>query len=301
MLGIGTPPPDSSDSVLADMRAYAAEHPEDASFVWREHSAAGFRDHPVGCRHCWAVANPALGDFLYEDALAALLPPKTREATFRRARLCQFIAESDDPWLPPGAWGACEERRDLEDGAEVVLGFDGSYNGDCTAIVACTIPAASGERPHLAVVELWEAPQGERHWLVPILEVEEAIRAACRRFKVAEVVCDPFRWARSMQVLEGEGLPILEYPQSPQRMTPATTRFYEAVVNGALSHDGDPRLARHVGNAVLREDARGARIAKPDRHSKRRIDLAVAALMAHDRACQLAAADDDYDVLESVW
>jgi hypothetical protein len=43
----------------------------------------------------------------------------------------------------------------------------------------------------------------------------------------------------------------MEYPQSPGRMTPATARFYEAVVNGALTHSGDSRLARHIGNAVL--------------------------------------------------
>jgi hypothetical protein len=34
----------------------------------------------------------------------------------------------------------------------------------------------------------------------------------------------------------------MEYPQSPGRMTPATARFYEAVVNGALTHSGDSRL-----------------------------------------------------------
>jgi hypothetical protein len=32
-------------------------------------------------------------------------------------------------------------------------------------------------------------------------------------------------------------------------MTPATTGLYEAVVNGAVTHSGDPRLARHIGNA----------------------------------------------------
>ena len=58
ILGIGTPPADSSDSVLADMRGWAAEHPEDETFVWREYSAAGFEDHPVDCRHCWTLANP---------------------------------------------------------------------------------------------------------------------------------------------------------------------------------------------------------------------------------------------------
>jgi phage terminase large subunit-like protein len=81
------------------------------------------------------------------------------------------------------------------------------------------------------------------------------------------IAADPFRWARSLQLLDGEGLPVLEYPQSPGRMTPATARFYEAVVNGQLTRSGDSRLARHVGNAVLREDARGARLAKERRDS----------------------------------
>jgi Phage Terminase len=85
----------------------------------------------------------------------------------------------------------------------------------------------------------------------------------------------------------------MEYPQSPGRMTPATARFYEAVVNGQLTHSGDSRLARHVGNAVLREDARGARLAKERKDSPWRIDAAVAAVMAHDRAAALAGSVRD--------
>ena len=103
----------------------------------------------------------------------------------------------------------------------------------------------------------------------------------------------PFRWARSLQLLEGEGLPVLEHPQSPGRMTPATARFYEAVVNCALTHSGDSRLARHIGSAVLRQDARGARLAKERRDSPRRIDAAVATVMAHDRAAALAGVTRD--------
>jgi hypothetical protein len=79
---------------------------------------------------------------------------------------------------------------------------------------------------------------------VPVVDVEQAIRQACRRWRVLEIAADPFRWARSLQLLDQEGLPILEYPQSPGRMTPATARFYEAVVNGQLTHSGDHRLAR---------------------------------------------------------
>jgi phage terminase large subunit-like protein len=281
VLAIGTPGPELAATVLGGLRTYAAEHPDDPLVAWREHSAAGFEHHPVECRHCWQLANPALGDFLAVDGLAACLPPRMRESSFRRARLCQFVNQLEDAWLPPGAWPACADpTRSIPDGADVVLGFDGSFSGDCTALVAVTVE----ERPHVELVALWEPAGGQ----VPVVDVEAAIRAACRRWRVLEVAADPFRWARSLQLLDGEGLPVGEYPQSPARMQPATARFYEAVVNGGLTHSGDPRLARHVGNAVLREDARGARLAKERRDSPRRIDAAVAAVMAHDRAAVLA-------------
>jgi phage terminase large subunit-like protein len=118
--------------------------------------------------------------------------------------------------------------------------------------------------------------------------VEDAIRTACKRWQVRELVADPYRWARSLQILAAEGLPILEFPQSAARMTPATVRFYEAVVNRALSHNGDRRLSQHVANCVIREDQRGARLSKPDKNSMRRIDAAISAVMAFDRAAYLA-------------
>jgi len=76
----------------------------------------------------------------------------------------------------------------------------------------------------------------------------------------------------------------MEYPQSPQRMTPGTTGLYEAVVNRTVTHSGDVRLARHVGNATVRTDSRGTRLYKEHKHSTRRIDLAVTAIMAHSIA-----------------
>jgi phage terminase large subunit-like protein len=286
VLAIGTPGPELEQTVLGRLRTYAIDRPTDPLVVWREHSAAGFEDHPVDCRHCWELANPAGGDFLAWDGLEACLPPKMREASFRRARLCQLVDQLEDAWLPPSAWAACADAtRSIADGAEVVLAFDGSFNGDTTVLTVATVD----QRPHVDLVELWEASGRQ----VPIVDVEAAIRAACRRWRVLEIAADPFRWARSLQLLEGEGLPVMEYPQSPGRMTPATARFYEAVVNQQLTHSGDSRLARHIGNAVLREDARGARLAKERKDSPRRIDAAVAAVMAHDRAAALAGVTRD--------
>jgi phage terminase large subunit-like protein len=286
VLAIGTPGPELEQTVLGRLRTYALDHPADPLVVWREHSAAGFEDHPVDCQHCWELANPALNDFLAEDGLQACLPPKMREASFRRARLCQLTDQLEEAWLPPSAWAACSDSTvSIPDGAEVVLAFDGSFNGDTTVLTVATVD----QRPHVDLVELWEPVAGQ----VPVVDVEAAIRAACRRWRVLEIAADPFRWARSLQLLEGEGLPVMEYPQSPGRMTPATARFYEAVVNQQMTHSGDSRLARHVGNAVLREDARGARLAKERKDSPRRIDAAVAAVMAVDRAATLAGAVRD--------
>jgi phage terminase large subunit-like protein len=67
-------------------------------------------------------------------------------------------------------------------------------------------------------------------------------------------------------------------------MAAACSRFYSAVMGGQLAHDGDPRLARHLANAVLRDTAQGAYITKDGPNSPRKIDAAIAAVVAHDRA-----------------
>lgn len=243
----------------------------------------------------WREANPGIDDLVsVEDLSSAVL--RTPENEFRTKRCNQWVS-SAETWLPAGAWEGCEEEgREIPAGAQVVLGFDGSFNGDCTALVVVSMD----EKPHVDVVRLWEKPLDDPgEWRVPIVDVEDAIRAACKRWQVVELACDPFRWARTYQILEAEGLPVVEFPQSPARMTPATTRFYEAVMNRSVTHSGDPRLARHIGNAVLKADSRGTRIYKEHRNSTRRIDLAVAAVMALDRAA--ASLGTDYDVLDSVW
>lgn len=278
-LAISTPGP-AREGVMWDLTEHGRRG-DDPSFTYVEYAA------PEGCdvrdEAAWAQANPALGDFLYPDALRATVAT-TREAEFRRFRLGQWTQHTD-AWLPGKAWAACTREGPIADGADVVVGFDGSYSGDATAVVAVEV----GKPPHVDVIRFWEPPVGAPPgWQVPILDVEDTLREACRRWRVRAIVADPFRWARSLQLLAAEGLPVVEYPQSAQRMTPATSRFGEAVMNTALTHSGDPDLARHVANAVVRVDSRGTRITKEDRHSRLRIDLAVAGIMAHDYAATLA-------------
>jgi phage terminase large subunit-like protein len=249
-------------------------------FAWWEPKGGSEADHRDP--QTWREANPGFGELVSEEDFEASVQ-RTPEAEFRTKRCNQFVTASE-AWLPTGAWEQNTKQEPIRPGDKVVLGFDGSFNNDCTALVAVKVT----ERPHIEVVELWEAPDqdlpGAQEWRVDIQDVEDKIRATCRRFQVVELACDPFRWARTYQILEAEGFPVVEFPQSPARMTPATQHFYEAVINKQLSHSGDPRLARHVGNAVLKSDSRGMRIYKEHRNSSRRIDLAVASLMAFERA-----------------
>jgi phage terminase large subunit-like protein len=236
-----------------------------------------YRDEKV-----WREVNPALrsGFLSIEDFRTAVR--RTNEAAFRRYKLNQWTSAAE-AWLPYGAWDACFSPTRIEPRSDVILGFDGSWDGDSTALVACTL---SG---HLQVVQAWERPAGgTADWRVPIADVEDAIRAACKGWRVIEVAADPYRWQRSIDQLLSEGIPMVEWPtNSVPRMVPATQKFTEAVLDGRLTHDGDPRLARHVENCVVKRDRYGPRITKESKMSARKIDLAVAAVVAYDRATQV--------------
>ena len=67
-------------------------------------------------------------------------------------------------------------------------------------------------------------------------------------------------------------------------MAPATDRLYQAVVTGACSHDGDERFAAHLGNCVAKPTPMGDLVSKDKKGSTRKIDAAVAGIVAFERA-----------------
>ncbi len=233
----------------------------------------------------WKLANPGFGDICAEADFESAVR-RTQENEFRTKRLNQFVS-SQAAWLPQGAWDERAAEFKLDPNDEYVLGFDGSFSGDATVIVGCTIPK-EGETPAVFMVKTWEKDENihDQEWRVNIQEVEQTILDFVKENpKVREIACDPYRWQRSMEVLADKGLPIVEFPStSARRMIPACTNLYEAVVDGLMIQDGDPTLARHIDNAVVKTDNLGTRIVKDSRSSQRRIDAAVAAVIAFSRA-----------------
>lgn len=255
---------------------------EDPNFFMAWWEAVAEADHRLP--ESWAAANPGFGDLVAEaDFVSAVR--RTPEAEFRTKRLNQWVS-SQLSWLPSGTWEGLANRRDIDPDAEYVVGFDGSFSGDSTVLVGCSIPKELDEKPYLFLIRAWEKPpSADDSWRVEIQEAEDAIAEFCARYRVREVVCDPYRWQRSMEVLADKGIPIVEYPTtSARRMVSACAKFYDAVTEQRLETDGDPLVTRHFSNAVTKSDNLGVRIVKENRASSRRIDAAVAAIAAYDRA-----------------
>lgn len=243
-------------------------------YWWSEPSEilADWRDPKV-----WAEANPALDDFLFLEALEedARITP---ESSFRRYHLNQWTA-TYAAWLPHGAWASIESSRAIPRDSKVVLSFDGAWTGDSAALLATTVE----EVPHQQVINLWEKPHDDPYWQVQSEDVTAAVKLACQEYAVVEIACDPHEWRREIQQWHNDRLPVIEWSTSSlERMIPACSAYYQAVVDKRITHDGDPRLARHIANAVLKEDHRGARIVKAA--DRQKIDLAVTAVMGYDRA-----------------
>ena len=248
---------------------------------WWEANAES--DHRL--EETWIAANPGYGD-LNSKADFESMVKRTPEAEFRTKRCNQWVS-SQNAWLPAGVWDSLQDEVSVDDYADVVLGVDGSFNGDTTAIVAVTVPKSKDEKPHVWLVKAWEKqPNDADDWRVDTLEVEQTvIEFAQKHPNTREIAFDPFRWQRTMQVLMDLGLPVVEYPStSARRMVGACQKVFDSVTEATLTHDGDALLARHLDNCKLKIDNLGARIVKESRASSRRIDAAVAFVIAYDRA-----------------
>lgn len=297
----------------------------------------------------WRACNPALGDFLHEEALAADART-TAEHEFRRYHMNQWTRAAN-AWLPFGAWDGClAPDLQLDPAAPTYVGIDVALRNDSTAVViaqrrkvgpehapkplelARTLepsharrddtmpdglvefiaeqddeppddaPSETGYERTIVRARVWENPypEGDNRralWALDVREVEEYLKALFSLFptpaaerdgevRPGPAFCyDPSYFQRSPAVLVGEGLNMMEIPQTDARMIPASQGLYQLVVSGRLAHDGDPALARHVGNAAADQKPRGWRLTKP-RGSRKKIDAVIAMALAAHQAQQ---------------
>jgi phage terminase large subunit-like protein len=129
-------------------------------------------------------------------------------------------------------------------------------------------------------------------WQVPRDEVADVLERMIGGYNVLEVACDPWGWRSEMQEWSERysGQLVVEFAtNSRAHMGPACDRFRADVQAGTLTHDGDATLARHVGHCVAKVTAHGTTVTKAHPDSRRKIDVAVAAVVAYERAAWHAA------------
>lgn len=185
----------------------------------------------------------------------------------------------------------------VADRAKIALGFDGARTHDCTAIVACEL-----ETGHLWLPGIWRKPENDDDWEVPAAEVDQIIRELFDRYKVTRMYGDPFFWTTEMDAWRGRygDRKVFTFATTEYKRTGlACASFAQAITAGLLTHDGDPTLAEHIGNAVRQDtNFRGDDdvplwvISKERRGSPRKIDAAMAAVLAWEARNDSIAAGD---------
>lgn len=258
-------------SLLAD-ECKRGENGEDPRFLYRWHGLPKGSDLDYRDPATWKAANPAMAcerPFLAEPGVRDSLA-RMHEAEFRRWHLNQWT-ETATMWLPFGAWDELA-KNELVDG-EVFLAFAGTYDNNAVGIVGCT------RAGHIFTVDAWEGD-------VPRAEVDARLRTAMKTYRPKRLICDPLGWYTEIEAwteaFSDRVVVEFDWQHQIKRKAEACSRFYTAVTTGQITHDGDPRLRRHLNSVVVKEHREGAYVGQGGRVGVP-VVLATAAIMAYDQ------------------
>lgn len=298
-------------NILVDHR----EAPADTDLWDRDSLILGLRyaygdssGHPDGCVIHEPACEPGHVDL---EALVDRIWDPATDVQVARSDFLNQITHASDAFLSRPEWNKCsthvvdDEPRSLVKGDVITLGFDGSRKRsrgvtDATALVACRV--SDGFVSPLGVWEQPDGPAGEG-WRIPVDEVDARVREAFETFTVVGFYADPAKWEGFVAQWEaryGARLKVKATRANPIEwwmtggraalITQALDRFFNAVVDGELVHDGNATLTRHVTNARRRAKSSGYQIYKEHPDSANKIDAAIAAVLAWQARLDAVAA-----------
>ena len=285
------------DGLLYDHR----EAPADTDLSDRDSLLGGLRlayGDSSSDEHGCTIHNPShpAGHVDLETLIATIWDLGTSEQTARADFLNQ-ITHASDSYLSQPEWAAvADATKVVADREQITIGFDGSRGRargkpDATALIGCRVSDG-----HLFELGVWEAPDGpgETEWQPPMTAIEAAVRNAFTRYRVVGAYMDPAKdwrshvnaweatWGGSVSVRVSKDHPF-EWWMTGGRtglVQRAVEQFEGAVRNGDLTHSGEYALTRHMLNARRRIKAGKLGLGKENDYSPRKIDAAVAAVLA---------------------
>lgn len=270
----------------------AAGQIDDPRFLYVHHTADRTlnperpEDRAVALRQ----ANPGISQHRLEH-LMRRYDQMPRE-DFERFHLAWWPTQLSNSWLASkkNAWALCQSDLELPDGAEVCIGIDVSRDRDLTAVGV----AGRVDDRWVVRARVFEAGQ---NGIIELDEVMGHVRDLAGRYRLIRGAYDPRFWELPAGLLADEGLPMLNVPQHPSEMVPRCGDVYEAIINQAIAHDGDPVLAWHVNGAARREHENGWSLSKGK--SRHHIDACIAMVLAVSQAmreAQVRSAPDPWVV-----
>jgi phage terminase large subunit-like protein len=276
-IGIGTPGFDKEKSALWHLREAWLDGKRPPGFSFTEYAATD--DMDPRDEDTWRAACPAL-DAGYQsiDALrvAIEMSPLSHFEIFHLGRW----VDGTDSWLGADGRTSWFDLTDTEykivPADPVWVGIDVGLKRDTTAIV---IGQRKPDGKLHTEARIWIPKKDESIDLAAVMQYLRDLHAL---YNLQECAYDPRLFEIPGQMLADEGLPMTEFPQSLERMSPAYVSLYEAIIKGEVSHNGDELYARQILNAVMRPNERGFMLSK--QKSRGKIDAAAALAMCFDRA-----------------
>lgn len=273
VIGIGTPGFDT-DNALWWIRSKLADGGVMPGMYFDELAADENCDHLDEAQ--WRKANPALVEgFMSIKGIRAA--SGLMEAHFRIFRLGQWV-DGVDSWLGEdgrAVWRALVDPWALTPGVATYGGLDVGIKRDSTALVL--VQRRPDGRYH-AACKIW-LPADET---LDVTDIMQYIREVDDEFDLRGLAYDPRLFELPAGQLAEEGIPMIEIPQSLERMTPAFGDLYQDIKDGKISVDDDKSFQQQILNGIPKWNQSGFTLKKIGQ--KRKIDAAYALAMALDRA-----------------
>ena len=124
--------------------------------------------------------------------------------------------------------------------------------------------------------------------------IEKTIKDIASKYVIKEIAYDRYNATQIILNLQDEGLTMVPFGQGFKDMSPPTKVILSEVLHHNIIHNNHPVLRWNFENVYVKTDAAGN--LKPDKEkSTEKIDGAVAAIMAYDRATKHTESGSVYD------
>jgi hypothetical protein len=124
--------------------------------------------------------------------------------------------------------------------------------------------------------------------------IEAHLKELHERYRVVEILCDPYQLHRSITTLKNAGLKIREFPQTTSNTTAMGQGLFDLLKGKNIKSYPSDELREQALNTVAIENPRGWRIAKEK--ASKKIDVIVALSMACLAAMEHGKPKTDDDI-----